>query len=49
MGFESSGFEECSSDVVGEVSQVLGRSRVGVRGGALMASVGPLLVWGLSK
>ena len=29
MGFESSGFEECSGDVVGEVSEVLGRIRVG--------------------
>ena len=31
--FESAGFEECSGDVVGEVSQARVRIRVGVRGG----------------
>ena len=43
---ESSCFEEAAGDVVGEVSQARVRIRVGVRGGALMASVGPPVVWG---
>ena len=33
LGFESSCFGECSGGVVGEVSQVRVRSRVGVQGG----------------